>query len=72
VKVIKLVDVVISAVSHTQAAHQVNIIAAIKEAANVKVIYLLLSPLPCFFLTSTIIIFSFFVNPFDVIGLSSI
>ncbi|MCH92594.1 isoflavone reductase-like protein-like, partial [Trifolium medium] len=36
VKVIKLVDVVISAVSHTQAADQVNIIAAIKEAANVK------------------------------------
>ncbi|PNX82166.1 isoflavone reductase-like protein [Trifolium pratense] len=32
VKVIKLVDVVISAVSHTQAADQVNIISAIKEA----------------------------------------
>ncbi|CAJ2643051.1 unnamed protein product [Trifolium pratense] len=36
VKVIKLVDVVISAVSHTQAADQVNIISAIKEAGNVK------------------------------------
>ncbi|GAU34962.1 hypothetical protein TSUD_312930 [Trifolium subterraneum] len=32
VKVVKLVDVVISAVSHTQAADQINIIAAIKEA----------------------------------------
>jgi hypothetical protein len=54
VKVIKLVDVVISAVSHTQAADQVNIIVAIKEAGNVKVIYLLLlflSPLPCFLLS---------------------
>ncbi|KAB1220656.1 Isoflavone reductase-like protein [Morella rubra] len=36
VKAIKLVDVVISAVGYTQVAEQVKIIAAIKEAGNVK------------------------------------
>lgn len=37
VKAIKLADVVISAVGYTQVAEQVKIIAAIKEAGNVKV-----------------------------------
>ncbi|KAK3022143.1 hypothetical protein RJ639_045282 [Escallonia herrerae] len=36
VKAVKQVDVVISAVSHDQSADQLNIIAAIKEAGNVK------------------------------------
>lgn len=38
VKAIKQVDVVISTVGHTQLGDQVKIIAAIKEAGNVKVI----------------------------------
>ena len=37
VKAIKQVDVVISSVGHMQLADQVKIIAAIKEAGNVKV-----------------------------------
>ena len=37
VKAIKQVDVVISTVGHTLIADQVKIIAAIKEAGNVKV-----------------------------------
>jgi len=42
VKAMKQVDVVISALSHTHAADQVKIIAAIKEAgSNVKVILIL-------------------------------
>lgn len=36
-KAIKQVDVVISAVSHMQLADQDKIIAAIKEAGNIKV-----------------------------------
>lgn len=39
VKAIKQVDVVISTLSYAQSADQVKIIAAIKEAGNVKVIY---------------------------------
>ena len=38
VKAIKAVDVVISTVGSRQIADQTNIIAAIKEAGNVKVI----------------------------------
>lgn len=38
VKAIKQVDVVISTVGHFQLGNQVKIIAAIKEAGNVKVI----------------------------------
>ncbi|KAK6245426.1 NmrA-like domain - like 10 [Theobroma cacao] len=41
VKAIKQVDVVISAVGHMQIADQVKIIAAIKEAGNVKLLYIL-------------------------------
>ena len=37
VRVIKQVDVVISTVGYTQIADQTKIIAAIKEAGNVKV-----------------------------------
>lgn len=44
VKAIKQVDVVISMVGHMQLADQVKIIAAIKEAGNVKVT---LFPLLC-------------------------
>jgi len=40
VKAIKQVDVVISAVGHPQVEDQDKIIAAIKEAGNVKVGYL--------------------------------
>ncbi|KAK2435408.1 phenylcoumaran benzylic ether reductase Betv6 [Trifolium repens] len=36
VKVMKQVDVVISTVSHTQLSHQYKILAAIKEAGNIK------------------------------------
>jgi phenylcoumaran benzylic ether reductase len=38
VKAIKAVDVVISAVGYAQLADQTNIIAAIKEAGNIKVL----------------------------------
>jgi len=38
VKAIKEVDVVISTVGHAQLADQTKIIAAIKEAGNVKVV----------------------------------
>jgi hypothetical protein len=34
----KQVDVVISTVSHTQLSHQYKILAAIKEAGNIKVL----------------------------------
>lgn len=53
-KVIKQVDVVISTVGHLQLADQVKIIAAIKEAGNVKVVLFILcnsdqhQPLICF------------------------
>jgi uncharacterized protein YbjT (DUF2867 family) len=40
VKVIKQVDVVISTVGHVQLPDQVKIIAAIKEAGNIKVVSL--------------------------------
>ena len=39
VNAIKQVDVVISTVGREQLADQINIIAAIKEAGNVKVIF---------------------------------
>jgi phenylcoumaran benzylic ether reductase len=41
VKAIKAVDVVISAVGYAQLADQTNIIAAIKEAGNIKVLVIL-------------------------------
>jgi hypothetical protein len=43
VKVIKQVDVVISTVGHVQLPDQVKIIAAIKEAGNIKVVSLSVS-----------------------------
>jgi len=42
VKAIKQVDVVISTVGHAQIEDQVKIIAAIKEAGNVKVVIFIL------------------------------
>ena len=55
VKAIKQVDVVISTLGHLQLADQLKIIAAIKEAGNVKVV-----PSPNFILYDLFVLFKCF------------